>query len=661
MKQRLLIFIAFITVANLGVYSQCVINGLSSVYCQSDASDTLTASCNGSPVSIFGAGVNSQGVFNPSNAGSGIHVLSVFPDPNAYIIDTSGTFDPDTGSGTSVALSDDDVSGPLPIGFGFRFFDNSYTSFRISSNGFIFFGSGSDNGCCSGELIPGTATPNNLIAFAWEDLDPDGVGTIEYYTIGTAPDRRLIMNFIDVPHFPGPGPTNNITSQVQLWEGCGRIEIHTTTQPDGFSTHTMGIENSTGTVAYAPTGRNSSTWTATDDYVAFVPVDCYSDTVVVNPGPSLSITADSLDCASDSNGTANIMASGNGPFTYAWSNGQTTPMASGLHVGTHHCTITDNNGCASFANVEIGSPLPLGATFDVTGTVGESDDDGTIVTPVSGGVEPYGYEWDDPGSSTTADLNGLEPGTYLLTVTDLNGCEFVTSATVGFEHEDPEVDLGDDKGFCPGQSAVLVGPPGMVEYNWSSGDSVISAIVNTAGIYSLTVTDNEGCTNSDDVTVTVFLPVQVDLGPDQSGPGPIVLDAGSVFTNYLWSTGANGQIVNVTLPGDYSVTVTDTNGCATSDTVTVSIWASGVEDVDEVQLTLFPNPASDRVFVRSSAPLNNVRMTLFDLSGREIFAHRVDMQAGRDLPVDLGSLPAGTYFIRLRADTVLRDFKVTLK
>ncbi len=195
--------------------------------------------------------------------------------PGGLAIDQSGTFNPIdiSGTGTVVNLGDDAVSDALPIGFDFYFIDATYTDFYISSNGFISFQPG-DNGCCTGAPIPTAGGVDNYIALAWEDLDPNGGsdGTIRYETIGTAPDRILVMEYDNVPFWPGGGaPT--VTSQVQLYEGTNRIEIHSTdVQNDGGST-TQGVEDATGAFGIATPGRNSQAWTASNDYVAFYYAD----------------------------------------------------------------------------------------------------------------------------------------------------------------------------------------------------------------------------------------------------------------------------------------------------------------------------------------------------------------------------------------------------
>ncbi len=181
-----------------------------------------------------------------------------------------------TGAATTVSLSDDAVSGDLPIGFDFNFFCTTYSQFRISSNGFITFAGNTASGCCSGQTLPNTSTPNNLIALAWEDLDPGNGGQpaknlIRYETIGIAPNRILIVDFYKIDHYPSG---NNVTVQALLYENSNIIEIHTTTMPTDGGNHTMGIENSGGTTAFTIAGRNSASWSATNEGKRFAPNTC---------------------------------------------------------------------------------------------------------------------------------------------------------------------------------------------------------------------------------------------------------------------------------------------------------------------------------------------------------------------------------------------------
>ncbi|WP_299886077.1 hypothetical protein [uncultured Lacinutrix sp.] len=101
---------------------------------------------------------------------------------------------------------------------------------------------------------------------------PSEGGTIRYETIGTDPNRILIMDFDAVLHIDFVDNTDATTTQVKLFEGTNRIEIHATNIPDLSNTKTQGLENIDGTAAIIVPGRNAVTWSASNDVVAFIPV-----------------------------------------------------------------------------------------------------------------------------------------------------------------------------------------------------------------------------------------------------------------------------------------------------------------------------------------------------------------------------------------------------
>ncbi len=171
-------------------------------------------------------------------------------------------------SPTCVNAGDDWVSAPIPLPFPFYFFGNTYNSLYISSNGFITFLAGQPSGCCSGQCLPNTGTPNGLIAGYWEDLNPASGGTICYQTVGNAPNRIFVVQFSNVPHFGGG---NNVTFQIKLFECSMNIEIHCQNCPSDGGSHTQGIENPAGNAAYFFPGRNCTSFSLYNDAVLFKP------------------------------------------------------------------------------------------------------------------------------------------------------------------------------------------------------------------------------------------------------------------------------------------------------------------------------------------------------------------------------------------------------
>jgi len=170
---------------------------------------------------------------------------------------------------TSVFPADDQTVGPYNIGFDFNFFGVTYSTFYISSNGFISF-QNTANGCCSGQFIPNTGQPNNMIAAFYEDYDPPEGGSIRYQTLGTSPNRMLVVEFNGVYPWNGP-PKTPSTWQLKIKECSNEIDIACLSCNSDGGAHTQGVENAAGTQAFFVAGRNSVDFSLTNDLVRFSP------------------------------------------------------------------------------------------------------------------------------------------------------------------------------------------------------------------------------------------------------------------------------------------------------------------------------------------------------------------------------------------------------
>jgi gliding motility-associated-like protein len=538
-----------------------------------------------------------------------------------------------SGSGTAVALSDDQLSAALPIGFNFNFFCQSKSQFKISSNGFITFDVASTNsGCCTGQLLPNGFAPNDLIAAAWEDLDPNlgSAGTIDYYTTGTAPNRILIVNFNDVSHFNAPPTIDPVKFQIRLYETTNIIEIHTTYMngnPTGFwGAHTMGIENNNGTSAYAVTGRNSNnTWTATNDGIRFAPdsfiipprildfdwtpttglsdsnslcpnayvnqtttyilhvtdgvCDKYDTVTIIVDSLPYTISNDTAICYGRS---VNLSATATNNATYVWSPSATlapsstiaNPTATPLVNTTYNLTITDTLGCSKTDSVSIivhpKIPITLtpASTFVCTG-------DSVIYDATNPAFTSY--QWNPSGTNST--YTATATGNYSVIATDSFGCKD-TSNTVYLRVVPipaPNITATDDS-FCTGNSVVLsyTGSTGTSTNIWSpTGGSGVNNTVSVAGTYIITVTDS-GCIGADSFTVWEKFPPILDPLNDTTmccGQTKSISAYSEAGASYSWSTPSGTSTINpleTIENGVYSVTVTRANGCTATESMTFS-------------------------------------------------------------------------------------------
>jgi hypothetical protein len=503
-KISLMLFLAAMTTAK----SQCGFTGLAGSYCSSDPAVGLTPSPSGG--SFSGPGVNGA-VFTPSVAGPGTHTVTYSICGNNYSV-TSGTYSfINTSSANQVLLFDDDVSSSLPIGFTFNFYCTNYTSFYISSNGFITFSynNGAD-GCCQGDFLPNFNIPDNLIALAWTDLDPTSSGVISYTTIGTSPNRILLVTFSNVDHFSN---WSTITAQIQLYESSNIIEIHTTSMSTDGSDHTMGIENSGGGIATPVPGRNADgSWSAFNDMQRFIPqAGCiYTQTTVVN-GPTLAAAATQTNACTGNT----VMLTANGANTYTWSgfSPSSTVVFTATVAGPNTLTVSglDQSNCIGTATLLINvSPTPT-VTISAPAT---SICAGSSITLTAGGASSYTWG----GTPGAGNLLTVSP--TVTTVFSVNGssgpCAGSAQYTVTVD-PGPALNAGvSGNVICATNSATLTGS-GATSYTWetATGTPTSNAVVvvkNPVGIYtySLTGTNSASCAAKRTVTYTVSTCAQLD-------------------------------------------------------------------------------------------------------------------------------------------------------
>lgn len=220
---------------------------------------------------------------------------------------------------------------------------------------------------------------------------------------------------------------------------------------------------------------------------------------------------------------------------------------------------------------------PLQASYSCnTGVSCNGATDGAITAQATGGCAPYSYLWST--NDSTAGISSLGAGSYTVTITDGNGSVLVDSFTVT-EPAPVQTSIAADSLICIGDSSSIIdlSVTGGADcsgylYNWSTSDTTEDLFGVGSGTYSVTVTDANGCTAVDSITVTSVPSPVVDLGLDTTvcaGTG-VQLDAGGGFASYAWSTGDTTQTTSVVNPGTYTVTVTNAIGCPGSDDVIVT-------------------------------------------------------------------------------------------
>jgi hypothetical protein len=299
--------------------------------------------------------------------------------------------------------------------------------------------------------------------------------------------------------------------------------------------------------------------------------DTDSVIVTVNTIPAVSLGSDTdTDICAGLNVT---LTPGNGFASYNWSTGATTSSIVANTAGNYYVTVTDANNCQNNDTVVVTvNQLPI---VNLGADIAFCQNDSATLNAGAGFVS---YNWSNSASSQT--INVSTAGNYFVIVTDNNGCNNSDTLTV-VVNALPAINLGTALSFCMNENLILDAGAGYAMYLWSDNSTAQTLTVNSAGTYYASVTDNNGCINSDTVSVTVnSLPV-VNLGADISFcmNNSAMIDAGNGFSSYLWSDNSTNQTLNVNTAGTYSVVVTDNNGCEDSDTVNVNVNAIPVVDL----------------------------------------------------------------------------------
>ncbi len=255
-----------------------------------------------------------------------------------------------------------------------------------------------------------------------------------------------------------------------------------------------------------------------------------------------------------------------GYTSYLWSNAAITDT---IHVeeGTYSVTVTNSVGCTSSASITI---IETPFVPQITGDNMICQISETTTLDAGG---PYAnYVWSaNAGNATTQTVNLSTAGTYSVTITDLVGCVGIASFVVG-NHPIPFVAITGNPDFCVGGNTQMTATNGFPNYTWNTTDTTPTITLNTGGIYTVTITDTNGCTNTTSTTVNPPFQETVDIGGvlvfcpgDQA-----TLEVPPGYASVLWSTGETTDLINVSVADTISVIVVDSTGCTAFDTVETS-------------------------------------------------------------------------------------------
>ncbi|MEI6816057.1 MAG: hypothetical protein WCL14_05565, partial [Bacteroidota bacterium] len=369
-----------------------------------------------------------------------------------------------------------------------------------------------------------------------------------------------------------PNPTINVNGPTSFCQG-GTVTLtvagfytayHWST---GATTNNI-VVNASGT--YTVTVTNNTGCTGTN-----------FRTITVYPAPTPTITANgpTTFCVGGS-----VQLSTQTFSTYNWSNGATTNTINVTTAGTYRVTVTSAQGCTATATQVIvvnPSPTPvISASGPTTFCNGGS------VFLSSAGYSSYLWT----SGSTVNTILVTTGGTYIVTVTNANGCTGTATQIVTVNNATTaSITPSGPTNFCTGGS-VNLSANASASYLWSNAATTQAITVNSTGTYTVTITGNTGCTATASQIVNVTSSLSTSITP--SGPtticdgNSVTLDAGT-YTNYVWSTGASTQTISPTTSGTYSVTVTASAGCTGTATQTITVNANPVPTITPYSSTTF--------------------------------------------------------------------------
>ncbi len=477
--------------------------------------------------------------------------------PDAWVDATPG------GKVAGGASDSDDGFTLLNISFPFTFYGQSYTQVAVSSNGFLEFGSTSGAGAYSNTGLPNAADPNAVVAAFWDDLNPAASGDVYAGVAGSAPNRVLYVEWLNVPHFSLNG-SGTATFEVSLHESTGEIRYHWLDTDLGNAawnagaSATAGLENQTGAI-----GRQVSfnQPLLTNDRA----VSCTA--AAAPPPPAPSITTSTLPDATNTQPYAQSLAATGGTPPYSWSLASgslpagltldpstgslsgTPAAAPGAYPFTARVTDSASQSATKSLSVSVADPLSVTTSSLPGGTVGQAY---SHAVAAAGGKSPY--SWSVSSGSLPPGLT-LDPATGAVSGTPTSAGSFgftVQATDSGAPARTASKSLSisvaaqlaittsalPDAAVGQAYSQTLAATGGTPPYTWSvasgslppglslsSAGGVVSGTPSSAGTYTFTAQVTDGTQ-----TATRSLSITVASGP----PPPLTITTASPLPQAHW-------------------------------------------------------------------------------------------------------------------------------
>jgi subtilisin family serine protease len=524
----------------------------------------------------------------------------------------------------------------------------------------------SDEGCMTNSSY--TVTENSAISVTENTTDAgcgSSNGTVSLTVSGgVGPYNENFGG--DNPNALAPGSHNYIVTDALSCVYNGSYSISTTGGPtlnvsssnvtcNGGNNGTASVVISGGTPGYTEDWGGANTTALTAGTYSVTVTDallCVSSEVVVITEPAAltsSPTVTDVSCNGLSDGAIILNVSGGtAGYTEDWSGENPNSMS----AGTYPVTVTDANSCVYSTSVTVNEPAAIMATSTITDPDCNGATDGTAFLNISGGTSPYSEDWQ--GESNTA----LGAGSYTVIIMDANNCTLNHNVVISAPAAITATALTTDatcNGFTDGTASLTIngGTPAYSE-DWGG----LNPNALAAGVHNVTITDANGCTSSESVTINeptalVVTGSVTDETTGNDGAVDITVSGGSAGYTYDWGTNGTSEDLTGLAAGTYTVTVTDANGCFTTESYVVN-GVTGIADENGIVFNVFPNPV-----------VSELNITL---QGEYIFSITNDLgqklmngSGQNESKVDVSLFTTGIYFVRVQQGNKLYTTKVVKK
>jgi len=354
-----------------------------------------------------------------------------------------------------------------------------------------------------------------------------------------------------------------------------------------------------------------------------------------------------------------IVTGGISPYQYNWSNSLSDAVITIIGTGTYTVTITDSHGCTILNELEIVSEVPLDLTLSTTPIYCFDSADGTASVQALNGTSPFQWNWSNGQSDSL--ITNLVDGSYAVTVTDAHSCSnvlyFNMSAPPPINVQafsQPVQCYGDSNGMV---TLFVGGGIPIYSYLWSNQETANPLTNLSPGSYSVTVTDMNGCSATEQVLVES--PEAVGIIADVQQASSSITSDGAIFVTdvsggvspytFLWSNGATTQALENILPGEYNLSITDTAGCVWIFSFTVS-FETAVGDLAEpvFSAVLAPNPSVGACNLWLEVQqAQELEISISDTYGRVLYKELDFFQVGKGVRRLPEGFAAGVYWVRV--------------